>query len=140
MMVRELFGVEVYFNPRPPCGGRRAGNAGKILGIGISIHVPRVEDDDITASLYERIDISIHVPRVEDDPQTEEKILEKSSFQSTSPVWRTTLLSTMTKLCRPISIHVPRVEDDAEGIKGIIDTAEKFQSTSPVWRTTRRAK
>ena len=35
----------LYFNPRPPCGGRPQ-QAGEIIGIIlISIHVLRVEDD-----------------------------------------------------------------------------------------------
>ena len=79
--------------------------------------------------------ISIHVPRVEDDL---EMIREygiprnfnprppcggrhgvcvfndwAESFQSTSPVWRTTRSCPLPHPCRRISIHVPRVEDDA---------------------------
>ena len=34
-----------YFNPRPPCGGRRASLTVSGLCSSISIHVPRVEDD-----------------------------------------------------------------------------------------------
>ena len=33
----------------------------------ISIHVPRVEDDELLPQTEEKILISIHVPRVEDD-------------------------------------------------------------------------
>ena len=33
----------------------------------ISIHVPRVEDDEIGKWVQKAFEISIHVPRVEDD-------------------------------------------------------------------------
>ena len=57
------------FNPRPPCGGRPRLGRWCILGLKVSIHVPRVEDD----FLYQLIAAS------------------QLRFQSTSPVWRTTL-------------------------------------------------
>ena len=148
-----------YFNPRPPCGGRllKGIKRGKVECI--SIHVPRVEDDQ--SSRYHKC------------------LLLR--FQSTSPVWRTTVydgtffdcsfdfnprppcggrrLSILLHLSvchfnpRPpcggrhittpgnlakiiISIHVPRVEDDALSTGGLSLKTTKFQSTSPVWRTT----
>ena len=36
---------ELDFNPRPPCGGRPGDTTTAKLIHGISIHVPRVEDD-----------------------------------------------------------------------------------------------
>ena len=78
-------------------------------------------------------------------------------FQSTSPVWRTTVISFMRGKWGIISIHVPRVEDDVKicadgqahknfnprppcgGRPGMIMARigmTIFQSTSPVWRTT----
>ena len=82
---------ELDFNPRPPCGGRRA----------------------IIKHKGEGGEISIHVPRVEDDPTNSPIDRRKQSFQSTSPVWRTTHIVTVVKIAVFISIHVPRVEDDA---------------------------
>ena len=86
------------FNPRPPCGGRPCrGSADRQRG-SISIHVPRVEDDSKTIGFPPRA----------------------SSFQSTSPVWRTTADFPAVVKLQPvrISIHVPRVEDDpAEAIR-----------------------
>ena len=38
----------------------------------------------------------------------------KRIFQSTSPVWRTTLPTPWKPLSIDISIHVPRVEDDVK--------------------------
>ena len=126
----------VYFNPRPPCGGRR-----------------------YTTELDQPQEIiSIHVPRVEDDSGRRSQTPTAEKFQSTSPVWRTTDSLDKGLFCfcdfnprppcggRPISrlfqgyqvrisIHVPRVEDDvASRICRRLPT--EFQSTSPVWRTT----
>ncbi len=87
-------------------------------------------------------------------------MIRKSSFQSTSPVWRTTLHAVPSELIHGISIHVPRVEDDLTirtrarirshfnprppcggrltcGANAVIYA--QFQSTSPVWRTTLHA-
>ena len=79
-----------YFNPRPPCGGRQE---------------PR-------KPLLRLSLISIHVPRVEDDQGNQLFRARRCSFQSTSPVWRTTHTTTNRALAERISIHVPRVEDD----------------------------
>ena len=45
-IVKVSFRVCWYFNPRPPCGGRQDGFQGKFRQPYISIHVPRVEDDE----------------------------------------------------------------------------------------------
>ena len=37
---------------------------------------------------------------------------EVDKFQSTSPVWRTTVVAVLPRRGDVISIHVPRVEDD----------------------------
>ena len=58
-----------HFNPRPPCGGRRRFPPKRDSFYHISIHVPRVEDD----LLYLKLCKTIY------------------TFQSTSPVWRTTV-------------------------------------------------
>ena len=125
--------------------------------VGISIHVPRVEDDAAVKLALTAYHISIHVPRVEDDSVAKTALLRRTSFQSTSPVWRTTqnLWGECLKLVisihvprveddstllfgtpyRTISIHVPRVEDDCDTV--VAELADCiFQSTSPVWRTT----
>ena len=101
-----------HFNPRPPCGGRRfCGKQGqRTVGFQstspvwgttsaaamprevmiISIHVPRVGDDEISAVIIQKNWISIHVPRVGDDVET--------------------LVPIIMQII--ISIHVPRVGDD----------------------------
>ena len=78
-------------------------------------------------------------------------------FQSTSPVWRTTMNREESRRAAMISIHVPRVEDDVDNpprrdprchfnprppcggrpsSQRSFLTRCRFQSTSPVWRTT----
>ena len=59
--------VDLYFNPRPPCGGRLRICTGYDLECRISIHVLRVEDDATNTAKAGLIIISIHVLRVEDD-------------------------------------------------------------------------
>ena len=73
-----------------------------------------MEDDHIRAVLIHPADgISIHVPRVEDDGADSLRVPREAIFQSTSPVWRTTTIRRKTMNNFIISIHVPRVEDDA---------------------------
>ena len=91
----------------------------------------------IRHTAIERFWISIHVPRVEDDLKNTLCISFQCTFQSTSPVWRTTSLTKSGTCVRIISIHVPRVEDDWV-IQTIYIIPRLFQSTSPVWRTTLR--
>ena len=76
---------KTYFNPRPPCGGRR--------------------DSDNRADFSKRI--SIHVPRVEDDDKLSWRSPPFTLFQSTSPVWRTTGFQQLIERLFVISIHVP---------------------------------
>ena len=124
------------FNPRPPCGGRPLLCTVYSISKLISIHVPRVEDDQADADAQVMADISIHVPRVEDDQ-----------------------VQHLQRLQMLISIHVPRVEDDVVHFFGAflyknfnprppcggrlhagysVCPGSVFQSTSPVWRTTSR--
>ena len=57
-----------YFNPRPPCGGRHGGKGRLIIFPLISIHAPRVGGDVITPlHIINTINISIHAPRVGGD-------------------------------------------------------------------------
>ena len=103
---------EGYFNPRPPCGGRHDRKREKKPVDGITIHVPRVEDDYTpqTMEIIKKVFQSTSpVWRTTGRPSTTEGGV---TFQSTSPVWRTTY--------RTASFY----------------NYKKFQSTSPVWRTT----
>ena len=100
-------GTKKNFNPRPPGGGRRDIAAQQVLqkifqstspgwrtttGQGaschfqfISIHVPRVEDDDDYIRVSETYEISIHVPRVEDDTPMLNKTINVSYFNPRPP-------------------------------------------------------
>ncbi len=214
-----------YFNPRPPCGGRRGHDKRGAGGQKFQSTSPVWRTTRPRSSSCRSMPISIHVPRVEDDtgrwgrrcstlyfnprPPCGGRLLRSvlkartSSFQSTSPVWRTTcaqltacsirthfnprppcggrqhsvnrglapnhisihvprveddLADYVVLLSRFISIHVPRVEDDTillpphgtrcnfnprppcggrQARKRVREMKKEFQSTSPVWRTTR---
>ena len=105
----------VYFNPRPPCGGRPRCVWCSGICIRISIHVLRVEDD---CCQY----VHIRAPL---------------QFQSTSSVWRTTVLCGL-----PICAHLdfnPRPPCGGRQCRApLCRFPTVFQSTSSVWRTTRR--
>ena len=103
----------LYFNPRPPCGGRHRGCWRCGRSEEISIHVLRVEDDVVYFFAFVVLRcISIHVLRVEDDTHRQRFLTRSNQFQSTSSVWRTTMSITKVKTANHISIHVLRVEDD----------------------------
>ena len=124
-----------YFNPRPPCGGRPSAvntaattdkfqstspvwrttlpTPWKPLSIDISIDVPRVEDDFIpprSAGISKNFNPR---PPCGGRLKNADGSTGRHSFQSTSPVWRTT-----------------------RGLPHLIVNSIIFQSTSPVWRTT----
>ena len=122
------------FNPRPPCGGRRTAVVAVLPRCRFQSTSPvwRTTRSDKVVVLITVI--SIHVPRVEDDVCKGQQIMDKTNFnprppcggrptttidadgnkvfQSTSPVWRTTAISSIIGYIYGISIHVPRVEDD----------------------------
>ncbi len=129
--------ITTYFNPRPPCGGRRDGMRSGVVIFNISIHVPRAGDDASTNSSKcttrnfnprppcggrlgrdeaKRCkgNISIHVPRAGDDTCTPRETLRFSTFQSTSPVRGTTVAVLRRWQGGRISIHVPRAGDDSK--------------------------
>ena len=74
-----------YFNPRPPCGGRRLINAGDGAADDISIHVLRVEDDAKGQRQRGLRQISIHVLRVEDDSGSAARSSSASYFNPRPP-------------------------------------------------------
>ena len=80
------------FNPRPPCGGRRTTDgSGTLWGVLFQSTSPvwrTTRYAEHIISIPRRI--SIHVPRVEDDDICTLRVLKLGKFQSTSPVWRTT--------------------------------------------------
>ena len=80
----------LYFNPRPPCGGRPV----------LALHFAQAGQ------------ISIHVPRAGDDTSAGFLSVLDQRFQSTSPVRGTTHLQLISSFAIPISIHVPRAGDD----------------------------
>ena len=80
---------QLYFNPRPPCGGRLA------FGILLLFVLSFQSTSPVwRTTVYHN------------------NYLRRSIFQSTSPVWRTTGDVNIINNYIAISIHVPRVEDD----------------------------
>ena len=80
-----------YFNPRPPCGGRRLFQRGERLLDKISIHAPRVGGDFLQGPPRSlRPFISIHAPRVGGDSWCVAVGGIIGIFQSTPPVWGAT--------------------------------------------------
>ena len=125
------------FNPRPPCGGRRIGQRHSTIIKNFNPRPPCGGRPGRRSQTPTAESISIHVPRVEDDDELDTDGNIIGGFQSTSPVWRTTkarqisplnwrhfnprppcggrLAEQFAKIVRDsISIHVPRVEDDPQ--------------------------
>ena len=150
--------LTIYFNPRPPCGGRRVQRCRCACCRRISIHVPRVEDDlkaapkeptvykfQSTSPVWRTTEHSYAGKNARVKFQSTSPVwrttrtcgceFRTSEFQSTSPVWRTTLRIISARRRHFISIHVPRVEDDHSQTTNKTERMA-FQSTSPVWRTT----
>ena len=130
--------LKTYFYPRPPRGGRRTerveeGTATEFLSTSpawgttlhpsrrrffantISIHVPRVGDDDLLLdSRGQRFFISIHVPRVGDDAPSEWRKARRQNFYPRPPRGG-------RRHCHRHRFRCPQ-----------------FLSTSPAWGTTQQ--
>ena len=78
----------------------------------ISIHVLRVEDDQVHARKVHRQGISIHVLRVEDDLSTSERRSIAADFNPRPPCGGRRKRAAHRAMEEIISIHVLRVEDD----------------------------
>ena len=112
-MVRLYLTHTYHFNPRSPCGERRARHAVSLVNSLISIHAPRVGSDEGAARA-----------RAPD-----------GRFQSTLPVWGATRRVRRAGAPWLISIHAPRVGSD--GMVAVVQPhVGPFQSTLPVWGAT----
>ena len=60
---REAFSISYDFNPRPPRGGRPFVRLKEMGNITISIHAPREGGDVVNAKRFPSVTISIHAPR-----------------------------------------------------------------------------
>ena len=101
-----------YFNPLPPCGGRRFFVQALCNPAKISIHSLRVEGDLGHYLLGHLGTISIHSLRVEGDVEDTHIFRRSCLFQSTPSVWRETKKAQPDKDVQRISIHSLRVEGD----------------------------
>ena len=95
-ILQRLLMKHLHFNPRPPCGGRQ------------------YTEDELPA-------VTNFNPRPPCGGRQYSKPLLVASclFQSTSSVWRTTLMFRAISAYGMISIHVLRVEDDPKGVHEI---------------------
>ncbi len=102
-----------YFNPRAPCGARRADPRPRGRAARISIHAPRVGRDFYGSSIAQSLYISIHAPRVGRDA------LHGACLARTSPHFNP---------------RAPCGARHRERITALFNRA--FQSTRPVWGAT----
>ena len=145
------------FQSTSPVWGMTIKEMERVSTTAISIHIPRVGDDEIRTSPRAGDGISIHIPRVGDDlPKLSKPWLrwifqstspvwgmtrwmkprtKPATFQSTSPVWGMTIPQIDRDASLIISIHIPRVGDDVAE-RAISSGRRLFQSTSPVWGMT----
>ena len=105
----------VYFNPRPPCGGRQLYN--KLNG--------REKVFQSTSPVWRTTTLTVS------------DLSSPTNFNPRPPCGGRPLEFNAIEHDKIISIHVPRVEDDIDIC--VLDVLKlRFQSTSPVWRTTVR--
>ena len=125
-----------YFNPRPPCGGRRPNSTYTWDNCKISIHVLRVEDDMFLDSSELNSIYFNPRPPCGGRPHLTPHGYLFYQFQSTSSVWRTTSAPPcMVPKCSYFNPRPPcggRLSTPLYGPKVLL-----FQSASSVWRTTR---
>ena len=107
-------GDDVYFYPRPPCGGRLSWRYQVSPDTRISIHALRVEGDTaFRAAFILSFKISIHALRVEGDGLFRRNSFLLSRYFYPRPPCGGRLKSTSDILtCKKISIHALRVEGD----------------------------
>ena len=75
----------IYFNPRPPCGGRQCGSVSEILTGRFQSTSPVWRTTCIVMLGGKKKIISIHVPRVEDDLKEYGEEAEKTDFNPRPP-------------------------------------------------------
>ena len=108
-------GRRADFNPRSPCGERRALTFDARGRRSISIHAPRVGSDHAhPAAILGKRRISIHAPRVGSDEIRGVRAPWRRYFNPRSPCGERRALTFDARGRRSISIHAPRVGSDVE--------------------------
>ena len=103
-----------YFNPRAPCGARLLGSILAANTQIISIHAPHAGRDGSYSHNHGAQHISIYAPREGRDPRMSAASIRCSKFQSTRPA-RGATCAPVPCLCPcDISIHAPREGRDQE--------------------------
>ena len=141
-----------YFNPRPPCGGRRDGfyamNTGMLFQSTAPVWGPTRPNQKrlvtpqfqstapvwgptvVLRNLLRLTCISIHGPRVGADPCWRAMRSTTPGFQSTAPVWGPTVANGVAKIADIISIHGPRVGADEKMLISLL-TDHDFNPRPP---------
>ena len=155
--VTKIAHLDVYFNPRSPCGERQYHRRNSRFPHRISIHAPRVGSDlilFISKILSQEFQSTLPVwgatchtqaadgltdfnPRSPcgERPPTSMEPSQVDRFQSTLPVWGATGGAFNNFNLEFISIHAPRVGSDRIA-NSIAVKSSVFQSTLPVWGAT----
>ena len=126
----------MYFNPRPPCGGRRALVESGRPGKSISIHAPRAGGDHDGDDISQRFGISIHAPRAGGDRVTSAVRASLIKFQSTPPVRGATRIAAEQAKIDSIFQSTPPVRGATYRAKVTVGK-DIFQSTPPVRGATK---
>ena len=100
------------FNPRSPCGERRAMHLFWVLTFLFQSTLPVWGATDRRGFFFIHCRISIHAPRVGSDPTFDINRTVFPAFQSTLPVWGATFVPNRLVWQHWISIHAPRVGSD----------------------------
>ena len=131
--------VDPNFNPRPPCGGRRASLC-HVVKCGQFQSTPPMRGATvlIRASIFCRF-ISIHAPHAGGDLSLRDVIRLPILFQSTPPMRGATPITRPHSAYFIISIHAPHAGGDAEGLV-YPDFSVEFQSTPPMRGATESLK
>ena len=124
------------FNPRSPCGERRAMHLFWVLTFLFQSTLPVWGATDRRGFFFIHCRISIHAPRVGSDPTFDINRTVFPAFQSTLPVWGATFVPNRLVWQHWISIHAPRVGSDVRLTVPFFSMRAIFQSTLPVWGAT----
>ena len=103
------------FNPRAPCGARRDVMLPHPRAMSVSIHAPRVGRD--CRHVLRHLRRNCFNPRAPCGarPTRKGRLYGRKWFQSTRPVWGATGFFRRRRLEGIVSIHAPRVGRDAHG-------------------------
>ena len=115
----DLWAICDSFNPRSPCGERQVLFRVVRQMAKVSIHAPRVGSDSARLlAAGPRRHVSIHAPRVGSDSDSANRPTGANCFNPRSPCGERPRWAHCTDCSTGVSIHAPRVGSDANaGVK-----------------------